>query len=59
MLTDAAESRRFAVLRNRPLMMLMLGHFTLDCHAANSRIFLGHRSCTRGAKLRYAMTKPL
>jgi len=33
LLTDAAGSGRFAVLRNRPLMMLMLGHFTLDCHA--------------------------
>lgn len=33
MLTDAVEAQRFAVLRNRPLMMLMLGHFTLDCHA--------------------------
>jgi len=33
MLTEVAASRRFAVLRNRPLMMLMLGHFTLDCHA--------------------------
>jgi FSR family fosmidomycin resistance protein-like MFS transporter len=32
MAIDAAPMRRFAVLRNRPLMMLMLGHFTLDCH---------------------------
>jgi MFS transporter, FSR family, fosmidomycin resistance protein len=32
MLLDAAQSRRFAVLRNRPLLMLMLGHFTIDCH---------------------------
>ena len=32
MLLDAARSRRFAVLHNRPLLMLMLGHFTIDCH---------------------------
>jgi FSR family fosmidomycin resistance protein-like MFS transporter len=32
MLIDAARPRRFAVLRNRPLLMLMLGHFTIDCH---------------------------
>jgi FSR family fosmidomycin resistance protein-like MFS transporter len=32
MAIDAAPARRFAMLRNRPLMMLMLGHFTLDCH---------------------------
>jgi FSR family fosmidomycin resistance protein-like MFS transporter len=32
MATEIALARRFAVLRNRPLMMLMLGHFTLDCH---------------------------
>src|SRR6185295_11680743 len=32
MLTDAARPRRFAVLRNRPLLMLMLGHFTIDSH---------------------------
>ncbi|MFL5804914.1 MAG: MFS transporter [Roseiflexaceae bacterium] len=32
MLLDAARPRRFAVLRNRPLLMLMLGHFTIDCH---------------------------
>jgi hypothetical protein len=37
-LTDAARSQRFGVLRNRPLMMLMLGHFTLDCHAGLSPI---------------------
>jgi MFS transporter, FSR family, fosmidomycin resistance protein len=32
MLIDAARPRRFAVLRNRPLLMLMLGHFTIDSH---------------------------
>jgi hypothetical protein len=30
--TDVAPSQRFAVLHNRPLLMLMLGHFTLDYH---------------------------
>jgi MFS transporter, FSR family, fosmidomycin resistance protein len=32
MLIDAARPRRFAVLHNRPLLMLMLGHFTIDSH---------------------------
>jgi hypothetical protein len=32
MLTDAAPSQLFGELRNRPLMLLMLGHCTLDCH---------------------------
>ena len=32
MLTDIAGLKRFGVLRNRPLLMLMLGHFTLDYH---------------------------
>jgi hypothetical protein len=32
-LTDAARSQLFGELRNRPLMLLMLGHCTLDCHA--------------------------
>jgi FSR family fosmidomycin resistance protein-like MFS transporter len=32
-LTDIGGLQRFGVLRNRPLLMLMLGHFTLDCHA--------------------------
>jgi MFS transporter, FSR family, fosmidomycin resistance protein len=31
MAIDAAPPR-FAVLRNRPLLMLMLGHFTVDCY---------------------------
>lgn len=29
----AIPAQRFALFRNRPLLMLMLGHFTLDCHA--------------------------
>jgi MFS transporter, FSR family, fosmidomycin resistance protein len=33
MAIDLAQRQRFAMLRNRPLIMLMLGHFTLDCHA--------------------------
>ena len=32
-LTNAAPSQLFGELRNRPLMLLMLGHYALDCHA--------------------------
>jgi FSR family fosmidomycin resistance protein-like MFS transporter len=32
MAIDVEAQPRFAVLRNRPLMTLMLGHFTVDCY---------------------------
>src|SRR5215216_2544786 len=30
--TTVKESRRFAAFRNRPLLTLMLGHFTIDTY---------------------------
>lgn len=32
MVSDAAQPVRFAAFRNRPLLMLMMGHFTIDSH---------------------------